>query len=128
MKYTTKSYLATNLKKYRKLTGLTQAAVADALGIERSRYAHYESGTTPSAENLRKLAVIFKVTIDELLGAPANVNNLNEVVVSNSIESFRFNELKNDEKSLIIKFRLLSAEAKTDIVKALEDKIDKSEE
>ncbi len=127
MKDNTKSALAANLKLFRKRTGLTQSAVASALGIERSRYAHYENNTTPSAENLRKLAAIFNITVDELLGERPSGNVFTEFETQSMVETFVLNELRNDEKSLVIKYRLLSPEAKESIMKSLEDKINKSE-
>ena len=125
--YTNKSFLAANLKKHRKLMGLTQSAVADALGIERSRYAHYENNTAPSTDILCKLAAIFSITIDELLAAPEKHQFLYETGPSSFLESFLFTELKGDEKALVIKYRLLPPEIKEEILKTLDDKIDKSE-
>ena len=60
-----KSILGQNLVRARKRLGLTQSVVAETLGLERSRYAHYEKDTTPSADLLRKLATILGVTTDE---------------------------------------------------------------
>ena len=60
MKNTNKSILATNLIRYRKQLGLTQAQISNAINIERSRYAHYEKETTPTANVLRKLAAVFR--------------------------------------------------------------------
>ena len=128
MFYKNKIYLASNLKKYRKLMGLTQSAVADALGIERSRYAHYEKNTSPSTDTLCKLAAIFSVSIDELLAAPEGGQFLYETGPNSLLESFLFTELKGDEKSLVIKYRLLSPEMKEETLKAIEEKIEKSED
>ena len=128
MFYKNKIYLASNLKKYRKLMGLTQSAVADALGIERSRYAHYEKNTSPSTDTLCKLAAIFSVSIDELLAEPPRAEFLYESGPSSLLESFLFTELKGDEKNRVIKYRLLSPELKAEILKALEEKIEKTEE
>ena len=128
MAYINKVYLASNLKKFRKQMGLTQAAVADALGIERSRYAHYEKNTSPSTDTLCKLAAIFSVSIEELLAAPPRAEFLYETGPSSLLESFLFTELKGEEKNLVIKFRLLSPEAKQEMLKAIEEKIEKAEE
>ena len=128
MLYTNKIYLASNLKKYRKIMGLTQASVADALGIERSRYAHYEKNTAPSTEILCKLAAIFSVSVDELLAAPERPQFLYESGPTSLLESFLFTELKGDEKDLVIKYRLLSPEMKEEMRKAIEEKIQKSED
>ncbi len=127
MKCSGKSYLAVNLKRFRTNCGLTQLAVADALGIERSRYAHYENNTAPSTDNLRKLAAIFNVSVDELLADPQPALFVHEDEPSSLFEKFMLTELKSDEKSLVIKYRLLSPEAKMEMLKAIEEKIEKSE-
>lgn len=56
-----------NLKEIRKESGLTQKQVATALNVVESCYANWEQGRTePNVEMIRKLSVIFKVSIDEL--------------------------------------------------------------
>lgn len=53
----------------------TQQEVADALGISRARYAHYESGRNePDLETLIRLADYFHVRVDDLLGRSNFVN------------------------------------------------------
>ena len=45
--------------------------MADALHIDRSTYAHYETGATqPSLFILMRLALLYDVTTDFLLGIP----------------------------------------------------------
>ncbi len=57
------------LKKLREKKGILQNDVAKALGINSSTYAYYERGEhSPSPEMLCKLADIFGVTVDEILG------------------------------------------------------------
>ncbi|BCJ87452.1 helix-turn-helix domain-containing protein [Effusibacillus dendaii] len=47
----------------------TQQEVADALGISRARYAHYETGRNePDLNTLVRLADFFQVPVDDLLG------------------------------------------------------------
>lgn len=47
---------------------LTQQALADALGTQRSTVAMWETGQSkPRADTLIKLAAIFGCTVDELL-------------------------------------------------------------
>ena len=48
--------------------GLTQAAVASSLGIDRSTYAKYESGQSePNFEMLNKISALFGTTLDLLI-------------------------------------------------------------
>ena len=57
------------LKEQRKLYGITQREMAERLGISQPSYIRYEQGTAePSQENLVKLADMFDVSTDYLLG------------------------------------------------------------
>lgn len=57
------------LKKERTRNKLTQEKLSQLLDMKRSTYAKYETGENqPSYETLKKLATIFHVTTDYLLG------------------------------------------------------------
>lgn len=57
-----------NLKEIRKLSCLTQKQVATALNVVESCYANWEQGRTePNIEMLRKLSLIFNVSIDDII-------------------------------------------------------------
>ena len=57
-----------NLKETRKLWNLTQKEVANILSVVESCYANWEQGRTePNIDMLRRLAVIFNVSIDDLI-------------------------------------------------------------
>lgn len=65
------------LRRYRRVQGLTQKEVAQAIGIGVRTYAHYESGKEKDrraqAGNLRlehalMLAVLYDVSLDKLAG------------------------------------------------------------
>ena len=57
------------LIEQRKLNRLTQREVAKRLGISQPSYIRYENGKAePSLENLVKLADLFDVSVDYLLG------------------------------------------------------------
>lgn len=58
-----------NLKALRKTKKLTQAEVAEELGIETNTYSRYENGTrSPSIDVLNKLADYFDTTVDYIIG------------------------------------------------------------
>ena len=60
--------LGENLKLYRENKKMTQAEVAEALGIKSATISKYESGTLePNIESLKKLAQLFDISIGELL-------------------------------------------------------------
>ena len=57
------------LKEQRKLYGLTQRGMAERLGVSQPSYIRYENGTAePSQASLVKIADIFDVSVDYLLG------------------------------------------------------------
>lgn len=57
------------LKEQRKMFKLTQRDMAEKLGISQPSYIRYENGSSePSQENLVKIADIFDVSVDYLLG------------------------------------------------------------
>ena len=58
-----------NLRMVREARGMTQQAVADYLNITRVSYARYEGGQRqPDLETVRRLAALYRVSVDELLG------------------------------------------------------------
>lgn len=58
-----------NLKNLRKEKGEKQETVAEAVGLTRSAYSHYENGLRePELATLQKLSEYFGVSIDYILG------------------------------------------------------------
>lgn len=62
--------LSSNIKKLRKQHNLSQEQLAQKAGITYSTLIKIESGNNknPTLETLTKLASVFKITIDELVG------------------------------------------------------------
>lgn len=64
--------LSKNLIRYRKKVGMTQKEVAEKLHISPQAYARYErtdeNKNEPNSENLARLADLFDVSVDDLLG------------------------------------------------------------
>ena len=61
--------LKDNLKKERLKNGLTQAQVAERLGVSQAQYARWENGgRNPKYETIQKLADIFNTTTEALNG------------------------------------------------------------
>ena len=57
------------LKEQRKLYGFTQREMAEKLEVSQPSYIRYENGSAePSQKNLVKIADIFDVSVDYLLG------------------------------------------------------------
>ncbi len=55
------------LRLLRKQDGLSQAQVADRLGVNQSHVARIEKGLKPSVDLILKIADIFGVTTDQLM-------------------------------------------------------------
>ena len=57
------------LKYYRELRHMTQAQLAEKLGITQRNVSYYESGDrVPPADVLKKIAILFNISLDYLLG------------------------------------------------------------
>lgn len=64
--------LGSNLRFLRNCFELSQAEVADFLNISRSTYTYYELGRTqPSLETLCKIAMLYRISLNDLLGVDA---------------------------------------------------------
>ena len=60
-----------NLKLWRESRGMSQKFVAVSLGVKPPQVSKWESeATEPTIENLVKLAALYGVTVDALLGLP----------------------------------------------------------
>lgn len=65
-----------NLKAARKVAHMTQAEVAKVIGITQNGYSYWETGKAKiDHESLSKLADLFGVTTDYLIGASENPKN-----------------------------------------------------
>lgn len=126
------SNLGKNLKALRKKAHLKQHHIAEAIGISRSAYAYYETGNNmPKMERLVKLADIFNVSVDELLGDLNETAINNENKLNSSIPPYKdnegykvsdkFNDLSEFEKMMILKMRLMTPEEKDELQKHLYD-------
>lgn len=77
----------------------TQQDIADSLGVSRASYSHYENDhVQPDNETLTKLAALYKVSIDYLLGRepliPKNIDEVDEMFVE---EYLSYDEKKKEK-------------------------------
>ena len=64
---------AENLIQLRKLNHMSQDELADQIGVSRQTLSKYETGESlPDIERCKRLADVFGVTVDELLGGDAD--------------------------------------------------------
>lgn len=123
---------AENLKKFRKLSGFRQDDVAKVIGLDRSAYAYYESGKTePSIENIKKIAKMFGIDVNTLLGFDVPIPEIvvrtseeNPYSVADSLYEDDIGKCTSEERYLIACYR--ACENKKDIIQAV-NKIYESE-
>jgi len=116
-----------NLKELRIKMDLTQKQIADSLKIDRSTYSYYESGKTcPPLDSLKRLAMIFSVSLDDLLehnptstAQPASTFNSSRVEYQKNIPNDT-SALTNQEKECIILFRQLGEKKKANVLHVME--------
>lgn len=71
----TLNYLYKNLRKYREINNFTQVDIAYILRIRQEQYSKYELGKREiPVYHLITLSMIYKVSVDELLGINKNTN------------------------------------------------------
>lgn len=114
-----KSVFASRLRQLRRQCGITQKEIAQSMNIDRSTYAYYETDkTNPDLNTLRRLALIFQVSTDYLLGiddAPVAVGMLRDSgplfepapKISGSLSG-----LTEDERLFILLYRQLDGQQK----------------
>ena len=68
--------VAKKLRILRENSNFSQADIAAMLGMDRSTYAYYETGKTePSLKTIFKVAELYKVSTDMILGRKQKVIN-----------------------------------------------------
>lgn len=124
--------IADRLVKLRRMTGLTQDAVANAIGIGRTNYSHYENQkATPPMDKIVRLAAVFGVTTDFLLGreqtmAPSALHDSPFPTFDDMTE--QLSRLKEDELILVLQYRQLSPEQKKELFSLTSDFLEKDSE
>lgn len=90
-----KNTFSNNLKSLRVDNDYTQQEIAEALGINRSRYANYENGQSePNIDILIKISNFYNCSIDDLLKNKINTLAINEPKLSVTLNEFNHLELK----------------------------------
>ena len=112
------------LREFRELCECSQQQVADCLNVDRSTYSYYESGRTePSVDNLKKLARLFRVSMNELLELPLPQSSLvrdggyaeGDHRLDGQVGT-RIGDLTKEEQRLVMRFRMLTAKQRADLM------------
>ena len=126
-----RTVIAEDIRKRRKALNMTQAEMAEKLGINRNRYARYETDTEPPITLLSKIAGIFNITTDELLqGCSGYANDIrNASTIKPKISTYLAynatdpdrddNQLTDEEKEMLSRFRLMTDEQKDALMELL---------
>lgn len=73
------SDISNNIKKIRKLNGMSQSQLADKLGVTRQTVSSWERGMSfPDIKMLEKLTAAFNIRVDELLYPVSNKRRMEE--------------------------------------------------
>ena len=77
--------LGSNLYQARKKAGLSQEGVAERLGVSRQTISKWETGETlPDIRQSKRLAVLYKLTLDELIDFDLDVQEIQEAIARTS--------------------------------------------
>lgn len=108
------------LKEVRKSHGLTQREVAEQVGVNQNTYSYWENGKTRIDNlSLQKLAEIFDVSVDYLLGNDATYTvaspngNHNTVTTGDIHINQTAQQARSESEKLLSVFDRLSEESKT---------------
>lgn len=120
-----KRNLKVNLRQVRKTNEMTQAQVAELVGVERSTYTSWESGRSlPKPAQFIMLSKIFNVSFEFLtspaMSKPLKVNSKADDPHRVYGDSY-ISELNDYERTVILKMRMLNSKDR----KAVTDFIDK---
>lgn len=73
--------LGNNLFHARKKCGLSQEAVAEKLGVSRQTISKWETDeTVPDIRQSKKMAVLYNMTLDELIDFDIDVKEIQEII------------------------------------------------
>lgn len=119
-----KNDLSYKLKELRNAFCMTQDEVAEVLGMSRTSFSKYENGATfPPLNVMRKLSKIYNVPIEYLIHDNDNFLVLNDGKNSEEPDPdnlvSHFAQLTPEERTVIMKLRLLDKEQKTEILEKL---------
>lgn len=115
-----KTIISDTIKDLRRKRGYTQKQVADLLGVDRSTYCYYELGKIkPDINTVMKLSNIFGVHYSDILEIEYNSEKFKDSEIS-FVDAYPdvngFGCLNNEEKCLLLAFRVVSDASRKEII------------
>lgn len=105
------------IKELRKARKMSQAVLADILGVTRSTVSMWEiDKSEPDADMFVRIADLFGVSTDDVLGRVVSADVQKEKPVPKD-------ELSDDERELLQLFRQLNAEAQARLLDTADDMV-----
>lgn len=90
------------LKELRKKNKMTQAELAELIGLKRATVTQYENGRiSPSKEVLIKIANLFRVSLDEIVGADKQEVGSNVIGILKTEKPTKKNDYTSSIKSAV---------------------------
>lgn len=118
--------ISKRLRQVRLEHKMTQQNIADILGIDRTTYTFYETGVTkPSVITLMKLADIYQITLDSLLGIEQAKDGMYAGYRASASPCLNSGDplslLTREEKYILMCYRVLDDEGKEQAEKAMKE-------
>lgn len=101
-----KTVFADRIKELRKKKGLSQAELAEAMGVHFAQVSRYERGETkPNAEAMTKLAQVLETSTDFLMNGTTDETAISAGIDKEMISRFRqVQDLNADDKKTVLSF------------------------
>ena len=110
------------LRIIRNQNGLTQQQVAEALGISRSAYCGYETGRRSlDIDTIAKLSKFYNLSIEKFVGRILPDYFYDDMYYEDQPDTRYLSQLTKEERDLIVKYRIMKAEGKSNITLKSED-------
>ncbi len=128
--------ISDRLRKFRKSFKITQQDLAMLLGVDRTTYTFYETGSTqPSIKTLCGLSRIYDVSLGYLIGVEeCNYKRSNEepqpispVRLNQSFKIDPIANLERNEKNLLLSYRLLNEDRKEEALEFIKKIIEEDD-
>ena len=128
-----RSVLAERLHMLRIASGMKQEDIANYLGISRSSYTYYElSRSKPDYDSLIRLASLFRVSVDYLIGktnfpdASRQAHIEDSTVQKKETKEMTLGDLTDGERHLLYLYRLLPEDDQLDFLHEIRTRYEKS--